>query len=142
MSPLLGPSPPVDTTTGRATSFQVRLERQREELEEAGETQRKFDVAHNITFGVKTVLPKTSETIALLERWLIDLAELPDLSNKRNANLDLIETGDFTPDGERVSRDALEIVRNRPVSWVMGTSIAFEVVLLAMGGFIFCRRDF
>ncbi len=132
-----------DTTAGRATTLQVRLERQREKLEEAGETQRKFDVAHNITFGVKTVLPKTSETIALLERWLIDLAELPGLSNKRDANVDLqIETGDFTLNGERLNRDALEIVRDRPVSWVIGTSIAFEVVLLALGGMIFCRRDF
>ena len=132
-----------DTTAGRATSLQVRLERQREELEEAGKTQGKFEAAHNITYGVKTILPKTTETIALLERWLIDLAELPDLPNNGNANVQFqVDTDAFTPDAQQRQRNALEIVRNRPVSWVMGTSIAFEVVLLAMGGFIFCRRDF
>ncbi|MHC4106976.1 MAG: ABC transporter permease [Planctomycetota bacterium] len=132
-----------DTSAGRATSLQLRLERQREELEETSETQRKFDVAHNITFGVKTVLPKTTETIALLERWLIDLAELPDLPNNGNTNVQLqVESDEFTPDMQQIQRNAVEIVRSRSVSWVMGTSVAFEIVLLALGGMIFCRRDF
>jgi hypothetical protein len=43
---------------------------------------------------------------------------------------------------QQIQRNAVEIVRSRSVSWVMGTSVAFEIVLLALGGMIFCRRDF
>jgi hypothetical protein len=35
-----------------------------------------------------------------------------------------------------------EAKRNRTVAWVLGTSIAFEVVVLGIACWIFRRRDF
>ncbi len=86
--------------------------------------------AHNVVYGVKTVLPKTAETISLLERELISRAELPprprDRSEKRARVLGKMET----------------TLRNRSVAWIVGTSLLFELVVLAAGAWIFCRRDY
>lgn len=41
-----------------------------------------------------------------------------------------------------VSIRATEILRDRSVAWILGTSFAFEAVVLALSCFIFARRDF
>ena len=88
-------------------------------------------------------MPKTTETIALLERWLIDLAELPAPANNDDSTIErLAESGAFTPDPEQLQLDAVEAIRGRSVGWVLGTSLAFEAGLLALAGGLFCRRDY
>ena len=79
---------------------------------------------------MKTVLPKTSETMGLLDRALIDLAELPRQPDQR----------DDKP--AKVGRAVAEALRSRSVAWVVGTSLGFELAVLACAAFIFCRRDF
>lgn len=93
---------------------------------------RTLQTVHRILFAAKTVLPKTTETMSLLERSLIDMAELP-----RN------------PDDNRhdraqraVGRKVAEEVRSRSVGWVVGTSLGFELVVLALAAAVFCRRDY
>lgn len=89
-----------------------------------------YDVAHPILYSVKTVLPKTGETIGLLERSLISLAELPaSLGEEKSKRME-------------VDREVAEIIRARSVAWVVGTSLGFEFVVLAAAAFIFCRRDY
>jgi len=89
-----------------------------------------LETAHSILYGMKTVLPKTTETIDLLERNLISLAELPDRSNE--------------PGGRRmqVLQQQEEILRSRSITWVIGTSLIFELLILAAAALIFCRRDY
>ena len=82
--------------------------------------------AHNIVYGVKTVLPKTSDTVELLGRNLISMDEYSD--------------GFFGGGGAQ--RKAQRELRERPLWWVLGTSLAFEGIVLALAGWIFCRRDF
>jgi hypothetical protein len=35
-----------------------------------------------------------------------------------------------------------EQIKDRPVWWVVGTSLAFEAVVLGIACWVFCRRDF
>ena len=37
---------------------------------------------------------------------------------------------------------AQEEIRDRPLWWVLGTSLAFEFVVLGVASWIFVRRDF
>ena len=94
------------------------------------EPSRTLKIAHDVLYGVKTVLPKTTETIGLLERNLIELAELPR-----------------SPDDDQRERAEAgvkfqETVRSRSLAWVLGTSLAFELATLALAALVFCRRDF
>ena len=102
--------------------------------EESNSNISSLKTAHAILYGVKTVLPKTTETIDLLERNLISLAELPDRPN-----------GPRGPRGRQVQEELQlreDILRSRSISWIVGTSLIFELTILAAAAFIFCRRDY
>jgi ABC-type transport system involved in multi-copper enzyme maturation permease subunit len=90
-----------------------------------------LDIAHRIVYTVKTVMPKTTETIDLLARWLTKFAKLPQQS--------------AGPQAARMQEAQLEfvgILRARSVAWVVGTSLGFEALVLLLAAFVFCRRDY
>jgi ABC-type transport system involved in multi-copper enzyme maturation permease subunit len=96
----------------------------------------RLETAHRISMLVKTVLPKTNETVGLLRRWLIQLAELPEqeatppedpFSSGRNVALE---------------REIEEQLRERSVAWIGGTSLLFELAVLGLAAWIFVRRDY
>lgn len=128
----------------RVPNIEIRLETARAELEKSTSTGGTVRTIHSIIYGLKTILPKTSETIGLLERWLIDLAELPDTGEgddtpggSYNA-----ETGRFNADEEQMQMEIVREIRARSVWWVMGTSLLFELFILGIAGWMFMRRDF
>ena len=92
-------------------------------------TAERLAAIHRVIYAVKTCLPKTAETVDLLERTLIRTAELQ--SGGPDARAD-----------QRTQNELVEALRNRSIAWVLGTSLAFELVILALGGWIFSRRDF
>jgi len=77
------------------------------------------------------VLPKTSETISLLERGLVRFANLPPQQASRQERDMLAAQQEFK-----------EILYHRSPLWIVGTSLGFELVVLAWAAWIFCRRDF
>ncbi len=88
-----------------------------------------------IIVSVKTVLPKTADTIDLLDRHLIS-EDAIDRQEERAIE----RQGD-----ENFSRgqfDAMREIRSRSLWWVVGTSLLFEAFILAIGAWIFSRRDF
>ncbi len=94
----------------------------------------------DLVYGIKTTLPKTNETIALLERNLIDLSDLPMPSGETQ---DIsIEDDDVQIDPGELSKAVQEKFRSRPVWWVVGTSLGFEAFVLGVCCLIFARRDF
>ena len=115
------------TETALADGAKEALPAPAEEQEASGA----LETGHRILYGVKTVLPKTSETIALLQRTLIRMADLEgqqrDVQDKRIS---------------AVQREVAEAVRNHSVAWIIGTSLGFELVVLAGAALFFCRRDF
>jgi ABC-type transport system involved in multi-copper enzyme maturation permease subunit len=127
------------------------LERERVQAEESLGSLR---TAHRILFVAKSGMPKPSETVALLERWMVDAANLRDVAP---------EEGDEEPTAETIAgrrrgrgssfgsvrareRDVIEAIereeRSRGVPWIVGTSLVFEAAVLVAGCVIFSRRDF
>ncbi|MGD0516898.1 MAG: ABC transporter permease subunit [Thermoguttaceae bacterium] len=92
---------------------------------------RALDIAHRIVYGVKTVLPKTTETIALLERSLMKFAKLPQQPQ-----------GPQTEKMQAAQLEFVEIIHGRSIAWIVGTSLGFEVVVLFLAAVFFCRRDY
>ncbi len=91
-----------------------------------------LDTAHRVAYSIKTILPKTSETVDLLERVLTSAAHLPD---EQEDNED--------PNGPQVfARRLHEEFTNRSPWWIVGTSLGFEALILALAARMFCRRDF
>jgi hypothetical protein len=114
-------------------------------LEKSQSTQLKLSRAHAIVYAVKTILPKTSETVELLRRKIVKNTEFEHFQDNAAGNAP--RGGIETVDGVRLSRRAVERelqrqIDSRSVAWVIGTSLAFEAVLLLIGGWIFSRRDF
>ncbi|QOV92215.1 ABC transporter permease [Humisphaera borealis] len=104
---------------------------------------------HDILFAAKTVLPKTSETVSLLDRKLFETDELASLDeemrNQRRARRPRIGDNEMSL-RMRAEREAQmgvqhEALTRSPV-WVIGTSLAFEVVVLGIAAWVFCRRDY
>ena len=132
------------------------LRNRRDELKaEAGGTAlRNIRIAHNIVYGVKTALPKTSDTTDLLSRWLLSERTLqgdPEDAVDDDGTEEFVVTTRPTTrprmrdDGPIRQADAVALaktINTRPISWVIGTSLGFEAVVLALAAWIFCRRDY
>jgi ABC-type transport system involved in multi-copper enzyme maturation permease subunit len=118
-----------DAAPEPASKVASRDEKDTGEEPEEKEASRSLVLAHNIVYGVKTVLPKTNETIDLLNRSLISMAELPKQPDQDERLA-------------RVDRELTEAVSSRSVAWVLGTSLGFELLVLCWAALIFCRRDF
>jgi ABC-type transport system involved in multi-copper enzyme maturation permease subunit len=107
-------------------------------------------------FRIKTVLPKTAETVELLSTWLVDeegfMRASEEMYNEREGRRSARRgpTTASAPEPPRVSEDDPEVMRRlaaraesqRTPAWILGTSLAFEAVVLTLAAWIFCRRDF
>jgi ABC-type transport system involved in multi-copper enzyme maturation permease subunit len=99
-----------------------------------------FDRPHRIFFDLETVLPKTNATIELLERMLIRRARLGGVTHdsdddSKNSSVDL--NNNPIP-----VKELTAAIRSRTAGWIIGTSVAFEGIILALAAWIFCRRDY
>lgn len=121
----------------RARTLRESIETRRGELEEERRGYRRISMIHRTTLAIKTLLPKTTETIGLVERWLIAAADLP-----QPPEVPRPPGGAFSPDLQRLQQEAMEEIRGRSVMWILGTSAGFEALVLGIGAFIFKRRDF
>ncbi len=90
-----------------------------------------LETARRVLGTVNTVLPKTRQTIALLQRWLIRLADLPPASDNPQQQA-----------MQAAQRDFQETLYGRSPFWILGTSLGFELVVLACAAWVFCRRDY
>ncbi len=110
----------------------------RPDLEKKHDSATSWKKWSGIVFAVKTVLPKTSETTALLGRSLMSRDDLDRFMPQDGGDEDNPRRG---PDPE-VNRRVEDALRDRSTAWVIGTSLAFEGLVLAIACWIFCRRDF
>ena len=116
-----------------------RIESLEDELAERRESQETWHLVTDIAFTVKTVLPKTDETIELLERDLVP-DELIFRSRDDDENEEM-----YTSDRvnrRQIQRRMVEERRGRSVGWILGTSFAFEAVILLIAMGLFARRDY
>lgn len=147
------------TAQASLSGLELRQQTSTSSLKEYQSSERFLGRLYAGIFALKTVLPKTSETMGILENSLTSLDEVAKLrkaeeerreerraqrrgSDTRPPN----RTGDSERDsGEfssAVAERQQEIIRSRSIWWILGTSLAFEAVVLAVACTIFARRDF
>jgi ABC-type transport system involved in multi-copper enzyme maturation permease subunit len=131
-----------------------RLENDKKEYEKEASTAATAKAWHDGLYIATMIIPKTSATIGLIDRWFakdVGVSSLTEL---------LITDGDRgrrrgppPPDfgeDEEIGRGlgaasetrSKQIVAERPIWWVIGTSLLFEFAVLAVAAVIFVRRDF
>ncbi len=115
--------------------------------DEALENIRKIEPWTKGVYLAKTALPKTQETVALLKRWLLSMADLKTLSEgftgEDKSSDPVFKEGDdklFVED-EEVARRMEEKLRDRSAWWVIGTSLLFELFVVGLAALVFRRRD-
>jgi len=129
--------------------FLAGVREQTESMQDSLPTLERF---HTISWWIKAPLPKTGETLALLERWMIEMEEIPvqdrqgsfgrpPEDDRTRAFVSTLNT-DNSSTSVNPDREFAEALRGRSLFWVLGTSLIFEGVLLGLAAFIFVRRDF
>lgn len=135
----------IDNVTQLRT---VKTAERRRELESSG---RKIEMMHRLTYAAKTVLPKTRATNELLDRSLratqpaevTNRRERPAPRSNRRASQPPADDSTLARLGDpALVREVQAEQLSRPIWWVLGTSLAFEAVILAIAAWIFCRRDY
>lgn len=128
---------------------QERIDRLLTQREDVDATRRSITKWHNGVLIAKTILPKTTETVQLTERTLVDMAELEEMMMDENASggQGIPTSPEDSELGVRVDQNELtrEVVRKqreRSVGWIVGTSLLFEAFILGIACWIFCRRDY
>ncbi|MBI1303189.1 MAG: ABC transporter permease subunit [Phycisphaera sp.] len=121
----------------RKSTFVARLEEQRA-------ADPNWQLAHNIFYGVKTALPKTTETVALLGR-AISLSTDIEVEDEEEQATGRERRGLFRSQfvsERRLEAEMTKALESRSLTWVVGTSVAFELVVLGIGIWYFRRKDF
>jgi hypothetical protein len=151
---------------------QRRIRARRETAQQQAEELRKFvdklDTFYVFARAVATVVPKTGETVDLLDRKLFsdaDIAELrdagkdnrffppdpprsprPPTTNPAEEEAREIEDARELEQRREVERETADEVhqaeRSRSIPWIIGTSLGFELVMLCWAGWVFQRRDY
>ncbi len=102
----------------------------------------KWDLACRAVVTSKTIFPKTSETTALLDRYLVKTLDIPTPEEKEDENVQAIRRQLSAADQRKVQKRMEELLRGRTESWIIGTSVLFECLVLGGACWIFSRRDF
>ncbi|HLP83503.1 MAG TPA: ABC transporter permease [Phycisphaerales bacterium] len=126
-----------------AVSMPLRIVR--DSQRDAEKSARDWRSYHTYAFAAKTLLPKTSETIGLLDRYVINEEDRQILRRFQDETDDRRRRGDDErarmgdPD---VTRRTEDVMLTRSTTWVLGTSIVFTCLVLGVSCIIFTRRDF
>ncbi|CAG0949561.1 hypothetical protein PHYC_00119 [Phycisphaerales bacterium] len=96
-----------------------------------------------IFYSIKTPLPKTAETIDVLQRVLISESEMSKFRAPGDDDEVAIgEQDEVRVSGREIRQSTERAMKSRSLNWVIGTSVGFELVILSIAGWVFCRRDF
>ncbi len=116
------------------------------EAEQRDSSAHSFDVAHTVAYYLACVVPKTKGTTELFTRQLIKRADLPTLPDEPAAGSSVSTAG---PDRREHFRDEMYLsqqlelkLRERSAGWILGSSLAFEALVVGAAAWIFCRRDY
>jgi hypothetical protein len=107
------------------------------ELQQDQKSLHDVTLIHTIAYRIKTLLPKTRETNEVLERNLLTRDDLHIRDQRRNQRRQAP-----TWLGTDTVSETKDEMRSRSLSWIIGTSLMFELVVMGIAARIFCRRDF
>lgn len=124
-----------------------RIDSMKEDIAEARESFVQIEAWHQPTTWVLAVMPKTGQTINLLNRWLNDDTGF-DIAAIMRGDMEVFEGMkelDATTQharGRETMRRLQEDYDGRSLWYVVGTSLLFEGIVLALASWIFVRRDY
>lgn len=124
----------------RIASLQKRLESRQVEVDQRRKSAESAEYWHNLFYTTKTLFPKTAETKELIGRALKIDDEMDKLLESADNN-DSTQAV-FSRADRRTAREVERVISKRSVWWVVGSSILFEIVILAWAARIFAKRDF
>lgn len=138
---------------GNMSAFEFQLQHQKEVLTEYQGTADDLHWWHDFVVDLKTPLPKTNETVSLMERWLVRPGALSGVNQERQQRDEAWRErrgGPATQQGglesfmrtAEVQDEVAEEFGARKVSWIIGTSLLFEACVLGLAAWLFCRRDY
>jgi hypothetical protein len=99
---------------------------------------------HTLIYRVKTAMPKTADTVGLLNRYLLT-AEEKAMFDRGGEQRPREEDEDEEDDDAAMvaAAERTEAAnRERPLWWVVGTSLLFEGLVVGIAAVVFVRRDF
>jgi ABC-type transport system involved in multi-copper enzyme maturation permease subunit len=137
------------------SAYEFQRDSQKQKLGEFESSARELRWWQNLMVAVKTPLPKTTETVRLMSRWLVEADPLLDVQQEQRQRRDERRSQRRGPstrdDGDDLGRLAgssevgervMEELTGRKVSWIVGSSLGFEAVVLGLAAWVFCRRDY
>lgn len=139
--------------TPRNAKKRLELEKARTQMTAQIEGQRQareyIEPIQRVLHGIAWVTPKTSATIGLLDEWLRQSNDI-NMFDLLGGRVERSQSDGFViPDmsaqeqqERRMSKSAVEQVESRSLWYVIGTSLIFEGLVLALACWIFIRRDF
>jgi ABC-type transport system involved in multi-copper enzyme maturation permease subunit len=131
--------PPSTTPSWRQQFLQNQLAKDEKARDEYTP---RYDRVHQWFYLTMVMLPKTSETVDLLQRKLLRKSD----TDRGRGNSDDQDDAQSMNSGQGFSRADFAAVgkeaRARTWQWITGTSLIFEAVVLVLAGWIFCRRDY
>jgi ABC-type transport system involved in multi-copper enzyme maturation permease subunit len=139
---------------GDMSAFEFQLQKQKESLPDFEATLAELRWWHQLALNIKTPLPKLNETVGLMTRWLLRPGLLSDMTNVQAQDRQQRRQRFGGPatrrgqsveqyfDSQETQQEVLDEVNSRRVSWIIGSSVGFEVVILALAAWVFCRRDY
>jgi hypothetical protein len=138
------------------SQFEFQRDGQRAKLAEFEAAAADLRWWQQLLVSIKTPLPKTAETVDLMSRWLIDPdpfmqaeeereQQRADRRARRGAPPRSNEPADnlmrYTDEPE-VAQRLQDEINARRFGWIVGTSLGFEIVVLGLAAWVFCRRDY
>ncbi len=137
---------------GNMSAFEFQRDRQKETLAEYEQTADQTHWWRNLLLGLETPLPKTNETVDLMTRWLVDPDPIMAAQRKRQEEWEqrmaargrptTRENGPPMAGNADVRQEVAQDFNSRNLGWVIGTSLGFEIVVLSLAAWTFCRRDY
>ncbi|HRK29597.1 MAG TPA: ABC transporter permease [Tepidisphaeraceae bacterium] len=142
--------------------WQLQLDGARETLPRFEKDAAQLQWWYSLFRYIKTPLPKTGETVDLMTRWLVEpepLMRMHEESQKQQDQRREARRNRNTADGappptqrnrsDRLDPEDPDVMRRvqqesegRTAVKLIGTSLGFELAVLGLAAFIFCRRDF
>jgi ABC-type transport system involved in multi-copper enzyme maturation permease subunit len=139
---------------GNMSAFIFQRDAQRKTLDEYQSAADDLRWWKDLIFNIKTPLPKTNETVTLMSRVLVGpdpiLAIQQEQYQRREAwrqrrggpaTRQSDRLGQFMNDPD-VTAEAYVELNTRNLFWIIGSSLLFEGVILALAAWLFCRRDY
>jgi hypothetical protein len=120
-------------------SYREAAETSRREAESTAHTARIFRVVQRSAYGIKTVTPKTTDTIDYLYLKVFKPEEQGTVDPD---TMEQPRRGPFGPIANASARQTVREVNARSAGWIIGTSLLFEGVLVGAAMWIFVRRDY